>query len=112
MFYIVFYYLWTSEGLLTDSANHPKVGNVLPWGFFNKYIDMKVQVKEKEPNKEIKYPCLMKAESTKMIVLFLDEKKGTVVSRGGGLYELGDYLTNWEMEAFTPFNGTITLQND
>lgn len=73
---------------------------------------MKVKVYEKEPIKKIKYPCLMKSGDAKIIVLFCDEQKGTVVSSKDGLYKLGEYGGDWEMGFFTPFNGTITLQND
>jgi len=73
---------------------------------------MKVEVKETEPSKKIKYPCLMKSGDVKIIVFFFDEQKGTVVSSKDRLYKLGEYGEDWEMGFFTPFNGTLTLQND
>lgn len=74
---------------------------------------MKIEVNEKETNKEIKYPCLMTVEDTKMIVLFNKEREGTLLVAGSGsMVSIGEHYRLWNMNYFTPFNGTITLQND
>ena len=65
---------------------------------------MKVKVKENK-GKEIKYPCLMLSNVDNKIVLFYAYCKGTHLKTGG-------YSEVWNMNAFTPFNGSITLEND
>ena len=56
--------------------------------------------------------CYFLVKNKKIIVFFFDEQKGTVVSSKDRLYKLGEYGEDWEMGFFTPFNGTLTLQND
>lgn len=65
---------------------------------------MKVEVNEKELSKEIKYPCLMKAD-VGGVVLFHSVSCGVDLNTGV-------YSRQWYMNNFTPFNGTVTLQND
>lgn len=73
---------------------------------------MKVEVKEKEPIKKIKYPCLMKSH-VGTIVLFDKEGEGTLLVAGSGSMILtGEHFRLWNTKFFTPFNGTVTLQND
>ena len=75
---------------------------------------MKVTVTEKENEKEIKFPCLMKSSASGNIVLFYFHEKGTVVSVGdrSTVWKVGEHSSGFSMESFKPFNGTITLQND
>lgn len=73
---------------------------------------MKVEVKENETEKELKFPCLMVRDSEdKYIVLFSKCGCGTVISKSNN-HEIGDYYHTWLMSSFKPFNGTITLSND
>jgi hypothetical protein len=72
-------------------------------------INAITQTKEK-PN----YPKLMISSLTKNIVLFNEEKIGTVVFLGEknrGYYQLGDHNIDFSMDCFTDYNETITLQN-
>ena len=71
---------------------------------------MKVTVNGKE-QKEITYPCLMEYKDSDLIVLFYTKLKGIVLI-GNISYKKGDYSDTWNMRAFQPFHGTITLQND
>lgn len=73
---------------------------------------MKVEVNEKEPSNEIKFPCLMKSFFNEEIVLFQSETTGTVIQGGKIGRQSGKCYDDWDIRAFTPFNGTITLQND
>lgn len=66
---------------------------------------MKVEVKEKEPKNGIKYPCLMISTVSDKVVLFHKFDCGIDL-------KTGEYSIEWDTEQFTPFNGTITLQND
>ena len=63
---------------------------------------MKVQVKEIQ-DKE--YPRLMRSEVGNKIVLFCDHMKGTDL-------KTGIYSEDWNTDAFTPINGSVTIQND
>jgi hypothetical protein len=71
---------------------------------------MKVEINEKETQGEVKYPCLMKSEKG-LIVLFNAPECG-IVLKGNDVHERGHYSSNWNMDSFEPFNGTITLSNE
>lgn len=76
---------------------------------------MKVTVTEKENEKDIEFPCLMKWDD----IIILATKKvgneicGTTVNRSSG-WNIGTYSDDWSglKDGFKPFNGTITLSND
>jgi len=57
------------------------------------------------------FPCLMLGRNSEQIVLFKAPKCGTVVSSGCYTANEGRYSTDWLMEVFEPFNGTLTLEN-
>lgn len=48
------------------------------------------------------------------IVLFNSSKEGTLIYKGGfsDQFCIGEYLTDWLIESFEDFNGTVTLSND
>jgi hypothetical protein len=70
---------------------------------------MKVTVSE--PKAGIKYPCLMIGSRTGVIVLFNNYGEGTVVNETE-YHDTGYASEDWDMSQFTPYNGTVTLQND
>ncbi len=72
---------------------------------------MKSVVKECKVNQEIEYPCLMKGEDTEQIVLFSELGIGIVVDQGKSGRVLSDFSTNWYMNEFTLFDGSVTLSN-
>ena len=72
---------------------------------------MKVTVNEKE-QKEITYPCLMKHQDRGLIVLFISDRAGIRLKSDGTYDKTVKYLDTWNVEAFQPFHGTVTLQND
>jgi hypothetical protein len=78
---------------------------------------MKVTVNNTTPTQEKPFPKLMitneYATVRNRIVLFLNEKVGTCLQVGSAdTREVGEYVTTWDMEMFTDFNGSITLSND
>lgn len=70
---------------------------------------------EQQQPKEIKYPCLMVADSGD-VVLFNKYECGTVVAiTSKSLHTLGHYSNDWNMANFkTPLPSTesVTLQNN
>lgn len=62
--------------------------------------------------KNISYPKIMSAANG-IIVLFEAPRAGTVLARptSSKISYIGQYLTNWDMDCFTVFNGTIELDN-
>ena len=60
-----------------------------------------------------KYPCLCKHWSDEYIVLFQEEKMGTVVWSTSEIYKLGHQNFNWSMNQFReiPKSDTIELKN-
>lgn len=73
---------------------------------------MKSTVNCVDDTQEIKYPCLMEGKLTNMVVLFIAPRDGTVVYTGDSIWNEGFYTNTWHMDSFTPFNGTITLENE
>jgi hypothetical protein len=75
---------------------------------------MKVEIKNKKQNTEIKFPCLMINKNEKTIVLATsintesNDLEGTCISENG----FGHHDTKWTASDYTPFNGSITLSND
>lgn len=74
---------------------------------------MKVEVKEVQEKKDIKFPCLMRSTSG-LIILAIGIKdsdlKGTVLF--SITHTLGFYSESWNRDSFVPFNGSVTLSND
>jgi hypothetical protein len=57
------------------------------------------------------FPKLMIGEKG-TIVFFQDRPKGFVIDAGITPYKIGFYSETWDMNAFTDFTGSITLQNE
>lgn len=70
---------------------------------------MKVTIKNENKSSEIQYPCLM-VSVLGCIVLFDSPGCGTVIKDDE--YTVGSYNTDWAVEYFTPFTGTVELSND
>lgn len=70
--------------------------------------------KAEQVQKEIKYPCLMVANETGVIVLFESPKCGMVVSSTPRSQSVSHYSKVWDMSYFTPLPPTesVTLSND
>lgn len=68
-------------------------------------------VEAKEVVAEIVYPCLMRGHNG-LVVLFHAKSKGQVMflNEFDG-WKSGEYHDAWNMDAFTPFHGTIELSN-
>jgi hypothetical protein len=48
----------------------------------------------------------------KLVVLFEEEKKGTVLyCFDGGFYHIGEYRTDWIMDLFEPYYGEFIINN-
>ena len=57
------------------------------------------------------YPCLM-VGSYGLIVLFLKAEFGMVLQKGTHRhYESFEYRTDWNMDVFKPYTGSLTLSN-
>lgn len=69
---------------------------------------MKVVVNPSGKDNEIKYPCLMIDRTGTEIVLFYRDRSGVIINGKSA----GSHLTNWYMDLFTPFTGTVELSND
>ncbi|MFO0454313.1 MAG: hypothetical protein ACK52I_37645 [Pseudomonadota bacterium] len=70
-----------------------------------------VDIRKQEHNSE--FPKLMIGNETGIIVLFNWPSRGTIINIGNGTtgLELGDYFTEWKMETFKDFHGTVILNN-
>lgn len=76
---------------------------------------MKIVLNKTEKKPEIKFPCLMISSTSDTIVLFFDNKEGTVVwclEDSSTDCEVGEYYDGWNMNIFSPYTGTVTLSND
>lgn len=76
---------------------------------------MKVEIKESNQKKEKEFPKLMKSNLGQIIIAhgFNDDGciMGVLINDNG--YPIGDcYSVNWNKNAFTYFEGSITLSND
>jgi len=73
---------------------------------------MKITVHEKRQKvKKESYPRLM-ISTTGTIVLFYAPWSGTCLRAGEPIESVGAYSTNWDMERFSDFEGTVELKND
>ena len=68
---------------------------------------MKINITENKYKKEKPFPKLMISDR-KVVVLFRKPKKGTVLYPND--YRLGKYSSNFNMENFKDFFGTIELE--
>lgn len=69
---------------------------------------VKVTVSEGKAGYE--YPKLMKSRAG-ALVLFCEEGKGVVVGCGDESYQVGWFGGAWFMDAFSDFQGTVTLSS-
>ena len=72
---------------------------------------MQTKIIEKEVEEKAEYPCLMIRKDQKFVVLFIYKSNGVVVHPGTSSWKLGESCQFFEMNYFTPFNGTIELSN-
>ena len=76
---------------------------------------MKVTLKEEPIVAKQRYPFLGISLETKAIVLFTKPNCGVCIDSGeraGLIYVTGQYASNWKMDHFEPYNGSVTLEND
>lgn len=66
---------------------------------------------ETKQDKPPEYPRLMISDYSRAIVLMSSYKIGTVLAKGDGLNPIGYYYKDWNMDKFTDYTGTITLEN-
>ncbi|HUS89930.1 MAG TPA: hypothetical protein VMW91_11330 [Desulfosporosinus sp.] len=68
--------------------------------------------KDQKEATKIEYPALMQFDKgDTFIVLFTEDRKGTVVYSKYLPYPIGRYSETWAMVRFTPFNGEVKLSN-
>ena len=67
-------------------------------------------IKGLEKDKELEFPKLMKSTQGILLVLFTEQKKGTVLL-GDDVWSLGHNSTGWHMGSFIDFNEELTLKN-
>ena len=73
---------------------------------------MKVTINKNDGNNKAEYPCLKIAVDDD-IVLFYDVSKGVKISNPSGSFiGVGEYFEDYHMASFSPFTGSITLEND
>lgn len=74
---------------------------------------MKVQVKQIKPASKVKFPSLWENKIyAGLVVLLKGPQVGVVVSGGESTLRVGYYFEHWNIQDFTLFNGTVTLEND
>lgn len=71
---------------------------------------MKSIVTPRDEKQIITYPCLMNSKDGD-IVLFLSSTRGVVINNRGN-FPLGHTSELWASHHFSPFHGTVTLEND
>lgn len=67
------------------------------------------------PDDKIKYPCLMRhmpQPTSDYIVYFTHAGAGVVVASKSGMMSVGNHATEWDMNKFIPFYGTVTLVSE
>lgn len=68
------------------------------------------EVKDGKPTGQ-EYPCTMISVHDGVIVGFEKPEQGTVIAPGDSGFGIYKYRTDWIMDSFTPFNGSVTLRN-
>lgn len=74
-------------------------------------------IEEKEDHVEIDFPILMKSRCSPMVVLFMQERQGTIIVPSGSIQNrLGNHFTDFsscrDKNFWEPFKGKITLSNE
>lgn len=73
---------------------------------------MKIEINNKEQNKQIKFPCLMISDNQNSIIIATDESvdrfHGFALKNNQGLH----FSKDWAKSVFKPLNGSITLSNE
>lgn len=77
---------------------------------------MKSIIKNAEVQQEVIYPCLKEycgvmLDKMNFIVLFTEDKVGTVVESENSPHHIGYYCEYWHVPDFKPFTGTVELSN-
>jgi len=77
---------------------------------------MKSEITSEKSIFSLKFPKLMelkkKTPHGNVIVLFSDENHGVAVYEDGQIcYEIGHYASDWIMDDFQDFTGSVTLSN-
>lgn len=75
-------------------------------------MSLKVTIGESKTQSEKSFPKLMKSKLTGCIVYFTKPEYGLVVVEGESKSTFDTRADGWNMEYFTDFNESITLQND
>lgn len=57
------------------------------------------------------FPKLMKRKGDLIVILFEDNKQGTIVYEERFLFGVGSYISNWDMNEMEDFYGFVTLSN-
>ena len=57
------------------------------------------------------YPRLMESIHGNSIVLFTEDRVGTILSEGNTIFTIGEVCNCWDMSAFKEFKGELTLTN-
>ena len=72
---------------------------------------MKVEVNTENESKSLPFPKLMYSEDDGLIVLFIEFRKGILLSDPKSLYKNkgNHYSECWAMNCFTDFKGSITI---
>lgn len=75
---------------------------------------MKSVIKETITEQVSGYPKLMRYSKNghDFIVLFTENRTGTVVCDNSNTWGVGYYFKGWKEDYFIPFNGTIELSNN
>ena len=73
-------------------------------------------IEEKTQDKPLDYPVLMQSKTNGQIVLFTEEKKGTVLNSGNSGYDVGCHSESWESannkDTWQRYTGSVNLSND
>lgn len=72
---------------------------------------MTVNAKCSGSSKTEEYPRLM-IDSSGMVVLFEEEEEGTVVATPRDGFTVGEYRSDFDMDKFNNFTGTVELKNN
>ena len=70
-----------------------------------------MRVKVIGKTEEVQYPCIMRSKQGK-IVLFSRAGVGTVLAYKGTTEGMGYHDTAWDMAAYEPWHGFITIEQD
>ena len=70
---------------------------------------MKVIINDNQVPKERPFPKLMRNVNSNMIAMMVNPTTGVVISKGGSIMSVGEYLTKG---SYVDFEGSITLSND